>query len=312
MTDPGSAGQGAGRFAPSPTGPLHLGSLLAATASYLDARSRDHAWHVRLDDLDRLRNEPGAERAILGALESHGLHWDGAVTRQSEQLERYAHALAALEADGSLFYCRCSRKRLQGAPVYPGSCRAFTRARPNSAARIRVNDTVIEFNDLVRGPQSQALGDTTGDFVVRRRDGIFAYQLATAADDGAPGITRVIRGRDLLDVTGPQIFLMRRLGLTPPVYGHIPLFNNEAGQKLSKQNHAPPLNDADALRNLALVLAALGLDPGPAAADDCTELLAWAVPRFSLERVAGRDHTVSKHDAFVTITRHDPGTHRRT
>jgi glutamyl-Q tRNA(Asp) synthetase len=285
-----AAGQGAGRFAPSPTGPLHLGSLLAATASYLDARHHGIAWHVRLDDLDELRNEPGAERAILRALERHGLHWDGPVTRQSEHLDGYAAALETLDAQGLLFYCRCSRRDLRGARVYPGTCRSHTRPRSNSAARIRVDDAVIGFADLVQGRQRHALVSSTGDFVVRRRDGIVAYQLATAVDDGVPGITRVIRGRDLLEVTAPQIFLMRCLSLAVPAYGHIPLLRNEAGQKLSKQTHAPPLDDTAATANLVQVLKVLGIDPGPEARQrDCGSLLAEAVPRFSLAAVGGSD-----------------------
>lgn len=298
-----TAGSGAGRFAPSPTGPLHLGSLLAATASWLDARHVGIPWQVRFDDLDAPRNLPGAERSILIALERHGLHWDGPVVRQSDRLDAYRDALATLDARGELFYCRCTRSELKGLRVYPGTCRGERQPRSDRAARIRVGDAVIEFDDLIQGPQRQALADAPGDFVVRRRDGIIAYQLATAVDDGSPGIARVIRGRDLLPVTGPQIFLMQRLGLTPPVYGHLPLIRSQSGQKLSKQNLAPPLDNARAAENLTQVLALLGLDPGPDAEQrEPADLLAEAVPRFSLA-------AVSKHDGFVTISRHDAGTH---
>lgn len=300
-----AAGQGAGRFAPSPTGPLHLGSLLAATASWLDARRLGIPWQVRFDDLDEPRNAPGAERAILLALERHALYWDGPIVRQSDRLERYRDALATLEAGDRVFYCRCSRAELRGASVYPGTCRSQRTPGPNRALRVRVDDAVIRFDDLIQGPQRQVLAESPGDFVVRRRDGIVAYQLATAVDDGADDIARVIRGRDLLPVTGPQIFLMQHLGLTPPVYGHLPLIRNEHGQKLSKQNLAPPLDDNRAAANLAEVLRVLGLDPGPdAGRHTCEELLADAVPRFA-------PGAVSKHDGFVTISRHDPGTHRR-
>lgn len=280
-----------GRFAPSPTGPLHLGSLLAATASYLDARSRGIPWYVRLDDLDTLRNDPGAEPAILRALEAHALHWDGSVTRQSEHVEEYAAALATLEARGELFYCACSRSDLHGARAYPGTCRQQRVPRPRRAVRIRVDDAVVTFEDVVRGRQIQPLAAAPGDFVVRRRDGIIAYQLATAVDDGAPGITRVIRGRDLLEVTGPQVLLMQRLGLEVPIYGHVPLLVNETGQKLSKQNLAPPVDPAAAAANLTRVLQALGLDPGPGASRrDCPSLLREAADRFSPERLR-RDDT---------------------
>jgi glutamyl-Q tRNA(Asp) synthetase len=262
--------------------------LLAATASYLDARHQGIAWRVRLDDLDEPRNQPGAARSILLALERHGLQWDGPVTRQSEQVDCYEAALASLQQQGVLFYCRCSRKVLHGTRVYPGTCRAHTAWRRDSAVRISVADAVVEFHDLIQGPQRQVLATSSGDFVLRRRDGIIAYQLATAADDGAAGITRVVRGRDLLGTTPRQILLIQRLGLSVPVYGHIPLLLNPAGQKLSKQNHAPPLGPAAA--NLVRVLKVLGLDPGPDAAEGgCEALLAAAVARFAVANIRPSD-----------------------
>jgi glutamyl-Q tRNA(Asp) synthetase len=248
---------------------------------------------VRLDDLDEPRNVPGAEGRILQSLERHGLHWDGPITRQSQHLDRYAAALATLEAQGAVFYCRCSRRDLHGSEIYPGTCRGYTTPRGDSAVRVRVDDTEIEFDDLIRGQQHQALGTGAGDFVLRRRDGIVAYQLATAVDDGAADISRVVRGRDLLATTPRQIFLMQRLGLEVPAYAHIPLLLNPAGQKLSKQTGAPPLNDAAAASNLVRVLQALGLDPGPAAAEhNCEALLADAVPRFSLGGIPHHDTRV--------------------
>jgi glutamyl-Q tRNA(Asp) synthetase len=295
---------GAGRFAPSPTGPLHLGSLLAATASYLDARIQGVAWQVRLDDLDAPRNQPGAEHEILRALERHGLHWDGAVVRQSERLDRYRAALARLDARRLLFYCVCSRKDLEGHALYPGTCREHRRARPSAAARVRVGDALIEFDDLILGPQRDRLAATTGDFIVQRRDGLVAYQLATAVDDGDPAITRVIRGRDLLENTARQIFLMQHLGLEVPAYGHIPLIVNAAGQKLSKQTGAHPLDLARPASNLALVLDVLGVPAevtgagsrgrsGTASSSQaaCEALLAAALPGWSLDRIGRTDVT---------------------
>ncbi len=288
---------GAGRFAPSPTGPLHLGSLLAATASYLDARAQGLAWRVRLDDLDRARNQPGAEREILTALESHGLGWDGPVVRQSEHQGRYRAALDRLAADGRLFYCRCSRSRLAGHRTYPGTCRAHTRPRRDSAARVRVEQTVVEFQDEIQGVQRHDLARETGDFVVLRRDGIVAYQLATAVDDGDPGIIRVVRGRDLLENTPRQVFLMQCLDLPVPVYAHVPLLVNAAGQKLSKQTHAPPLDLSRPRENLRRVLSVLGL---AALAEDppgsCEPLLAEAARRFSVAAVPRGDTTVTEFD----------------
>lgn len=289
-----SSGQGAGRFAPSPTGPLHLGSLLAATASYLDARRLGMAWYVRLDDLDEPRNQPGADSLILRSLEHHGLQWDGTVTRQRDNLDRYAAALSRLEARHLLFYCRCSRKNLRDHRCYPGTCRGCATPRPDSAVRVRVDEAVVEFDDLLQGRQRQDLGSAGGDFVVRRRDGLVAYQLATAVDDGAAAITRVIRGRDLLGTTPRQVFLMRQLGLDVPRYGHIPLLLNRCGQKLSKQNRATPLDDSRAAANLARVLRALGLDPGAdAARRSCASLLQESVPRFVLERTPRSDNVVT-------------------
>lgn len=288
---------GAGRFAPSPTGPLHLGSLLAATASYLDARQAGIHWRVRLDDLDAARNQPGADDIILRALEAHGLLWDGSVDRQSEHLQAYAEALAALERQGRLFYCRCSRKGLRGLARYPGTCRARTSPRGQCAARLRVDDATVDFEDLLQGSQQAALAQT-GDFIVRRRDGVVAYQLATAVDDGDRAITRVIRGRDLLHTTSQQVFVMQLLGLDVPLYGHLPLLLNRQGQKLSKQNLAPPLNLDHAAGNLAVVLEALGADPGPQAARrSCADLLEEAQPRFSLARVPAGDRNVSNAES---------------
>ncbi len=290
-----AVGRPSGRFAPSPTGPLHLGSLLAAVASYLDARSQGIDWQVRLDDLDVPRNEAGADRAILNALEQHGLLWDGPVVRQSERIEHYRQALAELEAQGRLFYCRCSRRTLANLPRYPGTCRACLRPRADAAVRVRVSGTGppssdVEFEDLVLGPQRRSLDQDPGDFIVRRRDSIFAYHLATAVDDGAANITRVVRGRDLLPATAPQIYLMRCLGLSAPRYGHILLLLGSSGQKLSKQNHAAPLNPDRTRDNLLRVLGALGLPVEDPAASSA-ELLSAAVRRFELSALPRTDLT---------------------
>lgn len=282
----------AGRFAPSPTGPLHLGSLLAAVASYLDARSRGLAWQVRLDDLDEPRSEPGADRAILRALECHGLYWDGPVVRQSEHGARYAAALDTLAQAASLFYCRCSRKDLQGTDIYPGTCRGQRTPRPDCAVRVRVEEATVEFDDLLLGPQQVALAQDTGDFVVRRRDGLIAYQLATAVDDGDPAITRVIRGRDLLDSTPRQIFLMRQLGLPIPRYGHIRVLVNADGQKLSKSTRAAALDLSRPADNVARVLRLLG-HPAPPDQTDAHAMLTEAAADFELRRIPREDAVVA-------------------
>ncbi len=276
----------AGRFAPSPTGPLHSGSLLAATASYLDARHRGDRWLVRIDDLDVPRNVPGAEDAILKSLEAHGLHWDGAVIRQSERLERYQAALARLTEAGHTFNCTCARKHLKGLGPYPGLCRNADHPSQDAAVRVRVNDSPVVFEDGVVGPVRERLTETVGDFIIRRRDGLIAYQLATAVDDGEPEITRVVRGRDLLDNTARQLYLIHLLAGHPPAYAHVPMLTNAAGQKLSKQTHAAPLNDATPTANLREILPLLGLTP-PAALSTPGELLDWATPGFSLAALRG-------------------------
>jgi len=244
---------------------------------------------VRFDDLDVQRSRPGAVTRILEALEAHGLWWDGPVRYQHERLDAYEAALAELSRQGRLFYCRCSRSALQGLTVYPGTCRKQTRPTPGCAIRLRVDEAVVEFDDLIQGPQREAVRQTIGDFVVRRRDGTFAYALATAVDDGAGDLTRVIRGRDLLQHTAAQLLVMDTLGLTRPAYAHLPLIVNADGQKISKQTHARPLNLGEPLGNLRRVLKALGSSAAQASAAGCAALLAAAQASWSLADVPRRD-----------------------
>ena len=246
-----------GRFAPSPTGPLHFGSLVAAVASYADARAAGGQWLLRIEDVDLPRSRPDAESAILAALERYGFEWDGGVVRQSERTELYAAALARLRASGDVYECACARRELESAPqgaggerVYPGTCRdgipADRRRRSQRAWRVRVGDARIDYRDRLQGPQAQDLGRDVGDFVVRRADGLYAYQLAVVVDDAVQGITDVVRGADLLASTPRQIFLQRLLACPPLAYLHVPVAINAVGEKLSKQTRAAPLPD-DAL-----------------------------------------------------------------
>ncbi|MDH3640564.1 MAG: tRNA glutamyl-Q(34) synthetase GluQRS [Gammaproteobacteria bacterium] len=275
-----------GRFAPSPTGPLHLGSLLAATASYLDAHANEQPWLLRIDDLDIHRNVPGAAEAIKAALDAHALHWDGAPILQSTRLAGYEQALETLARLDLVFYCRCSRRQLKDHPVYPGTCRARTTPVADAAVRILVEDAMIEFTDLIQGPQRESLAASHGDFIIRRRDGLIAYQLATAVDDGAADIDSVVRGADLLDNTPRQIYLMRRLGLTEPNYAHIPMLIHPDGSKLSKQTFAEPVSVNTAADNLLRTFAWLGLNPPPAARGwSCSQLLKWGVSNWRLAQV---------------------------
>ena len=277
---------GSGRFAPSPTGPLHIGSLYTALASFLDARAQGLAWRLRFDDLDEARTDPSAETRILRTLEAHGLHWDGAVQRQSKRLETYEAALAKLQAAGWVFFCTCSRRQLRGHSIYPGRCRRRLTPFPDAAVRVRVDDAVCEFTDLAQGRQRFSLGETTGDFVVKRRDGPFAYQLATAVDDGDADIVRVLRGRDLLQNTPQQLFLMGLLKRKAPAYAHIPVLLNPAREKWSKQTHAPGVDDRQPVANLRTCLSLLGLAPPTLGLQ---ELLRWAVTHWDLGRLGRRD-----------------------
>jgi glutamyl-Q tRNA(Asp) synthetase len=256
-----------GRFAPSPTGPLHFGSLVAALGSYVDARAHAGAWLVRMEDLDPPREAPGAADEILCTLESLGLEWDGAVMRQSARSNAYQLALARLERAGALYACTCTRAEISdsaiagvdGGRVYPGTCRGgLAPGRTPRATRVRVDTAVIEFEDAVQGRQRQDLATAVGDFVLVRADGLFAYQLAVVVDDAEQGITDVVRGADLLDSTPRQILLQRLLGLVTPHYLHLPVATNRRGEKLSKQTRARPIDSARPGAALARALRFLG------------------------------------------------------
>lgn len=283
-----------GRFAPSPTGLLHVGSLVAAVASWLDARAAGGRWLVRMEDLDRPRCEPGAADAILRQLDAYGLHRDGPVLYQSQRDDAYAAALDALNARGAVYPCACTRSQLAQAPrthegdiIYPGTCRAGL--PPGAAARawrVCVPDVGTHFHDRIQGALRQNLSREVGDFIVRRADGLFAYQLAVVVDDAFQGITHVVRGADLLWNTPRQIHLQTLLGLPTPAYAHVPLVTNAAGQKLSKQTLAPALPVSGQSTVLAQALAALG-HPPPAElmGAEPGELLAWASAHWRIEHV---------------------------
>ncbi|MHB1403908.1 MAG: tRNA glutamyl-Q(34) synthetase GluQRS [Thiobacillus sp.] len=283
-----------GRFAPSPSGPLHFGSLVAAVASWLDARAAGGRWLVRMEDLDRPRCEPGAADIILRQLEAYGLAWDGAVLVQSRRDDAYAEALDALKESGAAYPCACTRSQLAQAPrnregeiIYPGTCRNGLPAGAVARAwRVRVPDVNTHFYDRIYGDLQQNLAHEVGDFIVRRADGLFAYQLAVVVDDAFQGITHVVRGADLLWNTPRQIHLQTLLGLPTPSYAHVPLVTNAAGQKLSKQTRAPALPGTGRSAVLAQALAALG-HPPPAelAGAEPAGQLAWAVTHWKIENV---------------------------
>lgn len=260
-----------GRFAPSPTGILHFGSLVAAVASLAQARSQGGEWLVRMEDLDRAREIPGAARAILATLRALGLEWDGPVLYQRERTAAYAAALERLRALGHLYPCGCSRREIAAAgrpgcegPVYPGTCRdGLPPGRTARALRLRTPPGPIRFCDLVQGEQTQEVSGAVGDIVLRRADGLHAYQLAVVVDDAWQGIDQVVRGADLLLSTPRQILLQRLLGLPTPSYAHIPLALDPDGRKLSKSLASAPVDPADPLPALQRAWDWLGQIPAP-------------------------------------------------
>ena len=254
-----------GRFAPSPTGSLHLGSLLAAVGSFVDARHHGGRWLVRMEDLDQSRVVPGAAAAMLRTLEGFGLEWDGEVQYQSRRCEQYAAALSRLTAQGLTFECSCSRRELESeagaAPrAYRGTCRAGPQRPGPTATRFRVGDETLSFEDRIHGACRFELA-AFGDVVVRRRDGAFAYQLAVVVDDAAQGISDVVRGADLLDNTPWQLALQRALSLPAPRYAHLPLVVEPSGDKLAKSRRSIAVSPANRGKQLHQVLSLLGQAP---------------------------------------------------
>ena len=284
-----------GRFAPSPTGLLHIGSLLTAVASYADARAHQGKWLVRIEDLDPPREMPGAAADILRTLEAFGFEWDGEVAYQSHRYDLYQDILDRLKAAGLVYPCYCSRKDWQAAAtqgadgfVYNGRCRV-PQQRPDTqnkmpAWRIQVPDRVIGFSDGIVGKYAQNLAHDIGDFVLLRADGYWAYQLAVVADDADQGITHIVRGQDLLVSTPRQIYLQQCLGVPTPSYAHLPLLTNNQGQKWSKQTLAPALNLNQKEQLLRQVLTYLNLPDAPAV-NRPQELLDWAVAHWQMDKI---------------------------
>ncbi len=275
-----------GRFAPSPSGPLHFGSLVAAMGSYLDARAAGGRWMLRIEDVDAPRTVPGADTLILRQLETFGFAWDGEVVWQSRRKALYEAAFERLRASGRIFPCACTRREVadsgvgvDGALRYPGTCRnGLPPGRAARAWRVRVDTGEIGFDDLLQGKVSQDVTAQVGDFVVRRADGLFAYQLAVVVDDAEQGINHVVRGADLLDSTPRQILLQRLLGAPAPAYLHLPVVANAAGEKLSKQTLAQSVDSRRPQQQLVAALLFLGQMPPPDLSGVCLDALwDWAI-----------------------------------
>ncbi|WP_404391480.1 tRNA glutamyl-Q(34) synthetase GluQRS [Pseudoalteromonas phenolica] len=274
-----------GRFAPSPSGPLHFGSLVAALASYLDAKSHHGAWLVRMEDIDTPRVVEGADSAILTALEKFGLHWDEQVEYQSQRHTLYQDTLAQLKPD--LYACNCTRKMIkQAGGLYQGHCKSLALDFNDHAVRLTQTHPVYQFTDLLQGRVNVPHDLADEDYIVKRRDGLFAYQLVVVVDDIEQKISRVVRGADLLEPTARQISLFKQLGHTVPEYAHVPLAVTEPGFKLSKQNHAPAINIDDPIPELLRALSFLGLDvTDDMKLSNVEEVLTWAGTQFSLTAI---------------------------
>jgi len=290
-----------GRFAPSPTGPLHFGSLVAAVGSYLDAKHHGGAWLVRMEDLDTPRCMPDAAEAILHTLAAFGLHSDETVLYQSRRSSAYEKSLQYLQDIGTAYPCGCTRKEISDSalhgidgPVYPGTCRnGLSAARKTHAWRVRTHSRQMAFNDALQGRIGQNIESEIGDFVVKRADGLFAYQLAVVVDDAFQGITHVVRGADLLSSTPRQIHLQHLLGLTTPAYMHLPIATNHAGEKLSKQTRAESVIPGDGA-TLYQVLKFLRQQPPPDLHEgSIKEMLAWGVQHWQPENLHGALHLMA-------------------
>lgn len=284
-----------GRFAPSPTGPLHFGSLIAAVASYCEAKSHQGQWLLRMEDLDTSREVPGAANTILKQLEALGFQWDGSVIYQSQRDSDYAAALDFLKEQNLVYPCSCTRKEIADSSsrtgieglIYPGTCLVHPLKKQAAVAwRIKCPDNALSFHDAVQGYISQNLKHDIGDFILKRADGLFAYQLAVVVDDAAQGITHVVRGADLLNSTPRQIYLQHMLHYATPNYAHIPVAANAAGEKLSKQTLATPLDINTAPQQLFAALKFLGQNPPNALKhESLASIWHWAFENWQLSKV---------------------------
>ncbi len=284
-----------GRYAPSPTGPLHFGSLVAAVASYLDARSHDGRWLLRMEDLDKPREMPGAADDILHMLEAYGFEWDGSILYQSERHDRYQSVLDRLIAADWVYPCNCSRREVTeiaragiDGPVYPGTCRnGLSHKRAARAWRFKTDAAHLVFKDQIQGMFDHRMQQDVGDFILKRADGQFAYQLAVVVDDADQGITHVVRGADLLNSSSRQILLQYGLHLPSPHYAHIPVVAGPDGQKLSKQTHAHPIGNQNAAEMLCFAYRFLGMNvPDELAQQSLSAIWLWGLQHWEIDKVA--------------------------
>ncbi|MGB1327659.1 MAG: tRNA glutamyl-Q(34) synthetase GluQRS [Porticoccaceae bacterium] len=298
-----------GRFAPSPSGPLHFGSLLAAVASFMQVKHQGGKWLVRIEDIDPPREVAGASDTILQQLEQHGLYWDDNVIYQSNQLARYIEILTDLKTQQLTYHCECARHRLNLLNgIYDAKCHKLYLTEKNTSVRISISDTLkalgqehdrINFCDTVMGDYTQSLIQDAGDFVLRRRDGLISYQLAVVIDDHLQGITEIIRGADLIDSTPRQILLQQCLGYKTPTYGHIPVAKNNLGQKLSKQHHAKQLPQTNEHKQLWLALDWLQQSPPQELRDSCVDdIISWGIKHWDINKIPKISNGIAAPENF--------------
>ena len=283
-----------GRFAPSPSGLLHFGSLVTALASYLDAKHHNGTWLVRVEDIDPLRELAGASTEILNTLEAYGLHWDESVLYQSQQSQLYEETLRELANNQLTYHCQCTRaqiKKLGG--IYPSTCSTLTLSKENNATRLINNVGTFEFNDIIQGSYTGDKASAAEDFILVRKDGLFAYQLAVVVDDIFQNITHVVRGCDLLEPTLRQLSFFNTLNVEPPSYSHIPLAVTSEGYKLSKQNKAPAINNKNPQPALIAALHYLGQNPPEELlAESVENILKWAIAHWSISKITKKKEIV--------------------
>ena len=286
-----------GRFAPAPTGAVHFGTLIAAVGSYLQAKKNNGEWIIRIEDVDTTRKVDGADKDILNTLELFGFEWQGEILYQSAQNKHYEEALQQLLKQSLVFPCLCTRKQLaeNGSDIYPGTCRHRRLPEKNEhSLRLIARDINITFDDAVMARQSQNIARQCGDFIIRRRDGLFAYQLAVVVDDALQGITEVVRGADLLGSTPRQIYLQRLLGYATPAYCHLPLAVDRDGNKISKSEAAAKVDIKNREALLYETLKFLGQKP-PADLSACSmhDIWQWATDNWDIERLVGTDKSLA-------------------
>jgi len=279
-----------GRFAPTPSGDLHLGSLYTAAASYLDARAHGGRWLLRIEDVDARRAVPGAAQRIIATLQRFGFEWDGEIMRQSDRIEHYRAALETLRDRGLTFECTCSRSQLEDEQCYPGTCRALARpAAADTATRLRVEADLISFTDGIQGTFRQNVATAVGDLIIKRRDQVFAYLLAVVTDDAAQGVNHIVRGADLLDNTPRQIYLQRRLGVDTPRYAHVPVLTEADDSKLSKSKRSVRADGTEPHAQLLSVFSLLGMSPPvQLKTAHLTDMWQWGITHWNKNAVPNR------------------------